>query len=229
MSFLGTWEIDDLLTFPAITHRFDTGALTDADSVPTYRVYEDETGTALLTGSTVKLDDANTTGFYSEQITLSAANGFEVGKCYTIYITAAVNSVTGGSFHTFKVEAAPATAAAVDDLPTNAEMVTLFAAADDAIIAAIAALNNLSAAQVKTQVVDALSVDTYAQPGQGAPPATASITTMLSFLAKAWRNKHTQDATTYKLFNDDAATVDHKAAITDDGTTLTRGEIATGP
>lgn len=113
MSFLGTWEIDDLLTFPAITHRFDTGALTDADSVPAYRVYEDETGTAILTGSMAKLDDAGTTGFYSEQLTLSAANGFEVGKSYSIYITAAVNSVTGGSHHTFKVELAPATAAAL--------------------------------------------------------------------------------------------------------------------
>lgn len=105
MSYLGSWKIDDLLTFPAITHRFDTGALTDADAVPAYRVYEDETGTAILTGNTAKLDDSNTTGFYSEQLTLSAANGFEKGKCYTIYITAAVNSVTGGSFHTFQIEA----------------------------------------------------------------------------------------------------------------------------
>lgn len=105
MSYLGSWKIDDLLTFPAITHRFDTGALTDADAVPAYRVYEDETGTAILTGNTAKLDDANTTGFYSEQLTLSAANGFEKGKCYTIYITAAVNSVTGGQHHTFQIEA----------------------------------------------------------------------------------------------------------------------------
>lgn len=105
MGYLGSWKIDDALTFPAITHRFDTGALTDADAVPAYRVYEDETGTAILTGNMAKLDDTNTTGFYSEQITLSAANGFEKGKCYTVYITAAVNSVTGGSFHTFQLEA----------------------------------------------------------------------------------------------------------------------------
>lgn len=44
--YLGSWKVDDLLTFPAMTHRFDTGALTDADAVPAYRVYEDETGTA---------------------------------------------------------------------------------------------------------------------------------------------------------------------------------------
>lgn len=105
MSYLGSWGIDDFLTFPATTHRVDTGALTDADSVPTYRVYEDETGTAILTGSMAKLDDANTTGFYTEQLTLSAANGFERGKSYTIYITATVNSITGGQHHTFQIGA----------------------------------------------------------------------------------------------------------------------------
>jgi hypothetical protein len=45
----------------------------------------------------------------------------------------------------------------VDDLPTNAELATSQAAADDATLAAIAALNNLSAAQVKTQVDTALT------------------------------------------------------------------------
>jgi len=104
-AYLGSWKIDDLLTFAANTHRFDTGQATDADSVPSYRVYEDETGTAILTGSMALLDDANTAGFYSEQLTLSAANGFEKGKSYTVYVSAAVNSVTGTTSHTFQLEA----------------------------------------------------------------------------------------------------------------------------
>lgn len=106
----GPWYIDDTLTFTVVTHRVDTGALTDADAVPAYRVYEDETGTAILNGNMAKLDDTNTTGFYSEQLTLSAANGFEVGKSYAIYVSAAVNSVTGGQTFNFKVIAAVATA-----------------------------------------------------------------------------------------------------------------------
>ncbi len=118
----GPWYVDDLLTFTVTTHRFDTGVLTDADAVPSYRVYEDETGTAILTGSMAKLDDANTTGFYSEQITLSAANGFEVGKSYSVYVTAVVNSVSGGLSGGFKVTAAALTAAAV-----NAEVVDALA------------------------------------------------------------------------------------------------------
>jgi hypothetical protein len=94
---LGTRHIDDALTFYCTTTRFDTGAATDADSAPTYRVYEDETSTPILTGTMALLDSANTAGFYSEGITLSAANGFEIGKSYSIYITGAVNSVTGAT------------------------------------------------------------------------------------------------------------------------------------
>lgn len=103
---LGSWAIDDGLTFGVQTHSPSTGDLADADSVPTYRVYEDETGTAILNGSMAKLDDTNTTGFYSEQLTLSAANGFERGKSYTIYIAGTVESVTGGKSHNFQIGAA---------------------------------------------------------------------------------------------------------------------------
>lgn len=101
--YLGSWQIDDTLTWTVNTHDASTGAATDDDSVPSYRVYEDETGTPILTGSMAKLDDANTTGFYSEQITLSAANGFEKGKSYNIYVAATVDSVVGTDSFGFQV------------------------------------------------------------------------------------------------------------------------------
>ena len=124
MSFLGEWEIDDLLTFPCNTHAVDTGVATDADAVPSYRVYEDETGTAILTGNMAKLDDANTTGFYSEQITLSAANGFEVGKSYTVYVSATVDSVTGTMNHTFKLRSPIAAASDVAAIKAKTDSLT---------------------------------------------------------------------------------------------------------
>src|SRR3990167_9415635 len=105
MAYYGSWKIDDLLTFYANTTKFDTGVATDADAVATYRIYEDETATPILTGSMALLDSVNTAGFYSEQITLSAANGFEKGKSYAIYIAATVNSVAGASHHNFQIEA----------------------------------------------------------------------------------------------------------------------------
>jgi len=118
---LGKWEIDDLLTFPANTHAANTGAATDADSLPTYRVYEDETTTPILTGTMALLDSGNTVGFYSEQITLSAANGFEIDKSYTVYISAIVGEIVGTQSHSFQMMVATATEAKQDILDTNVD------------------------------------------------------------------------------------------------------------
>jgi len=95
-------EIGDNLVFSVCTHDPDTGVLTDADAVPAYRIYEDETAVPILTGNMAKLDDAGTTGFYTELIACTAGNGFENGKTYTIYITAAVGGDTGGICYGFK-------------------------------------------------------------------------------------------------------------------------------
>jgi len=99
------YYIDDVLTFYCNIHDPQTGGVNDADSAPTYRVYEEETGTPILTGSMALLDDSNTTGFYSEKITLSAANGFEENKNYCIRKSATVNGVTGVSLESFRVVA----------------------------------------------------------------------------------------------------------------------------
>lgn len=95
--------------------------------------------------------------------------------------------------------------------------------------AQIAALENLSAAQVNAEMVDVLTVDTYAEPGQGAPAATSSLKDKIGYLFKAWRNKTTQTNSDYRLFADDGTTIDQKAGTSDDGTTFTRAKISSGP
>ena len=103
--FIGSYKIDDLVTFYAQTQRFDTGAATDADSVPSYRIFEDITDTPLLTGSMALLDATNTAGLYRAQVTLSAANGFTKGACYCVRIAATVNSVAGATIRQFQIGA----------------------------------------------------------------------------------------------------------------------------
>ena len=98
--------------------------------------------------------------------------------------------------------------------------------------AGLTGLGGMSAtmkAQVNTEVVDGLNVDTYAEPAQGTPAATLSLAAKVNYLFKAWRNRQTQTASQYSLYNDDAVTVDHKATFSDDATTADRGEVATGP
>jgi hypothetical protein len=82
---------------------------------------------------------------------------------------------------------------------------------------------------INTEVLDVLNVDTFAEASQGAPGATVTLAAKIGYLYKAWRNKSTQTSSEYALYNDDAATVDHKSTVSDDGTTFTRGEVATGP
>lgn len=91
------------LTFSVSTHNPATAALTDADALPAYRVYEELVATPILTGTMPKLDDPGTTGFYAQTIACTSANGFEAGKNYNIYITAAVGGVTGGITYAFNV------------------------------------------------------------------------------------------------------------------------------
>ena len=92
--------------------------------------------------------------------------------------------------------------------------------------AALASVVTMAA--INAEVVDALNTDTYAEPAQGAPAATASLVSKLGYLYKAWRNKSTQTATQYTLYADDTTTTDQKSTDADDGTTFTKGEVGTG-
>lgn len=89
------------------------------------------------------------------------------------------------------------------------------------------------AAQAKTdvnaEVLDVLTVDTWTEPGQGAPGVNVSLKDKIGFLYKFLRNKVTQTSTTLSVFADDATTVDQKATVSDDAVTYTRSEITTGP
>jgi hypothetical protein len=67
------------------------------------------------------------------------------------------------------------------------------------------------------------------EPGQEAPGVSVNLSTKLSYLYKAWRNRHTQDTGSYNLYSDDGTTVDQTANTVDDGTTFDRGETGSGP
>lgn len=80
-------------------------------------------------------------------------------------------------------------------------------------------LSTLTTALVNAEVVDALNVDTYAEPSS-VPAATASLVAKIGFLELLARNKRTQTATTQLIRNDgDSGTV-ATSTVSDDGTTL---------
>lgn len=86
--------LDEVIYFDCITTHPSTGAATDADSTPTFAVYEEATDTDIGVGGNLT-KRTSLTGNYRGTFTASAANGFEVGKWYSIIGSATVNSIAG--------------------------------------------------------------------------------------------------------------------------------------
>jgi hypothetical protein len=82
---------------------------------------------------------------------------------------------------------------------------------------------------VNAEAVDALNVDTYAEPGQEAPPATTTLVKKIGYLFKFLRNKIDNDGSTIQVYADDGSTVDQKSTVNESGGTVTRGEFGSGP
>ena len=78
-------------------------------------------------------------------------------------------------------------------------------------------------AEVNLEVVDVLTVDTFAEPSS-VVGATASIQAMVSWIKVFFRNKMTQTATTNTLRNDADSGNIATSVVSDDGSTFTKDE-----
>jgi len=102
--------IDEVVYFDIVTHDPATGGISDADSTPTFDVYEEATDTGLL-GATNFTKRTSLTGNYRGTFTASAANGFEAGKWYSVIASATVGGVSAKSVAmSFRVAPAEGTA-----------------------------------------------------------------------------------------------------------------------
>jgi len=124
-----------------------------------------------------------------------------------------LTGVDGATLATAQANYAPATAASLATVDTNVDTLLTNLATVDGLVD-----------QLVAQVVTASS-----EPGQVAPPVSASMQEKINWLYKAWRNKTETVAAEYRLYNDAGTVVDNKAAHSDDGTTYTRPVITAGP
>lgn len=97
------------------------------------------------------------------------------------------------------------------------------------VVGSVGSLATQAKADVNAEVVDAVNVDTYAEPGQEAPPATTSIVKKIGYLYKFLRNRIVQTSSQLEVYADNGTTLDQKASVSDDGTSFVRGKIGTGP
>lgn len=178
--------------------------------------------TARVTANTDQLAGQTVTAAAGVTFPTSVASPTNITAGTITTVTNLTNAATAGDFtSTMKTSIGTAVAAsAVASVTGNV---------GGNVTGSVGSLATQAKADVNAEVVDALSTDTYAEPGQGTPAATLSLASKIGYLFKAWRNKSTQTSSAYNLYNDDAATVDQKATASDDGTVFTRGEVSTGP
>lgn len=151
----------------------------------------------------------------------------------------------GATLATSQPNYAPATAAAL--ATAQADLDAILEDTDITIPALIAALNDLSeadiraavglasanldtqidalptAAEINAEIVDALATDTYAEPSS-VPAATATLAAKIGWLYLLARNRITQTATTGTVYADDGTTDVAESSVSDDGSTFVRGE-----
>lgn len=211
---LGDFDLATIVYGKFTTFRPSTGAPYTLAGTPVLSVYKNNSTPQSTSGLTLTIDFNSVTGLHHFAVDTSSNGTFySTGGFFDVVITTGTVdgvSVVGtvvGSF-TLRANSAlkPTTAGqtlAVSDVATDTE--------------------------VATAVMSALNTDTFAEPAQGAPPATTTLVQKIGYLYKNWRNRKTQTATTFNLFNDDATTVDHKATVADDGTTASKTEIVSGP
>lgn len=138
-----------------------------------------------------------------------------------------------------QIETAVITNAAGDDIAADiiavkAETANILADTDDIGVAGagLTDLGGMSAgmkAEINAEALDVLNTDTFAEPGQEAPPATTTLVKKIGYLYKFLRNKITDDGTNIKVFNDAGAVVDQKDTVSEAGGTVTRGKFGSGP
>jgi len=144
-----------------------------------------------------------------------------------------VNDVAVSDIDDFKADVSGlASQASVDTIDGNvdsilADTTAILVDTGTDIPALIAALNDLSEAQVKDQIDAALDTDSGTELGIGVPAKDAPLREQIQLLFMALRNKKHQTSNLYEIY-DDAGVVISKAALAISDAEVTRDKLVAG-
>jgi len=127
--------LEDTFRHQFTTRQFSDGVATTLAGTPVLSVLEENNATPITAGVSVSVDRASVVGLNEATIIATAANGYETGKTYSIYIstgtiggTSAIGEVVGGftiekssSFIRLGAPAGASVSADIADVPTVAE------------------------------------------------------------------------------------------------------------
>lgn len=142
----GLIPIDEVVYFDICTHDPSTGAVSDADSTPSFSVFEEATDTPIVSGTSFT-KRTSLTGDYRGTFTASAANGFEAGKWYSVIASATVGAIAAKkNCGSFRVAPAEAVAGVLKCDASYFAGQTITAAAGVTVPASLASPTNITAA-----------------------------------------------------------------------------------
>lgn len=217
---VATALLNELIEDDGGVSRYTANALEQAPtggSAPTVAQIADGVWDELRAGHTT----ASTYGEFTGDAAMRGTDGAN-----TIVPLAAATDQAEHDATQVAVAAVPTAVENRQEMDSNStQLAAIFTDTDVTIPGLIAALNDLSAAQVNAEVLDVLSVDGFAEP-TGVPPATINLATKIGFIYMALRNRIDVDATD-KTFYDDGGLAEWKKALSDDGTTYTEAEAST--
>lgn len=155
--FLGVRPLNSTVMIDVNTFDPNTGAPADADSPPTYRIYEAGSGTPIVTGNFSLTDSSNTDGFYTGSFVASAANGFEVDAAYIVRIAGTVGGQTGATTRYVQIGGVELTTDALQDIET--ELDERFVAVGTWVGEAVSSINAYTQEQVADTLDDSLDIN----------------------------------------------------------------------
>jgi hypothetical protein len=204
-------------TFDAVFHDPDTANIHNANSTPTFNVFQDASDTPILASQSMT-QRSGFTGCYRGTFTPSAANGFTLGSSYNIHVYGSVTGTVSGNTitddwvaMTFVVSAAETSTGSVPATVAGS-------------VGSVTGSVGGSVASVTGSVGSVVDISTSANTELTSVPAsTATLRDMMKWVFLLSRNRITQTATTQIAKANDGATSVGSSTVSDDGTTAVRG------
>src|SRR5262245_58288382 len=103
MPYIGTYALSSTLTIFLQTTSPNTASSTDADALPSYKVYINLVSSPLTSGTFSLIDSTNTEGFYAAQFVLSTTHGFSASGTYCVRKAAVVSTISAAQLDVFRI------------------------------------------------------------------------------------------------------------------------------
>jgi len=120
------------------------------------------------------------------------------------------------------------TGLALGQMESNIVIITGVDGATLATIQGNYAVSTVTVAEVRTEMIGALTVDVYGEPPKENPPEIASLATKIGYGYKINVNRKDQDNAKFKLWNFATTVVDQETIVTGDATSATKGKLTVG-